>query len=289
MFTPVHQKLSNFLPLFLLLICQCTAQKKDLEPIPFPSAYSLEQMEKVNLSDELEEISGLEWIDSETLWAIEDESSIIYQLDPMSGKRKKKFKFAKNKDIEDILFIDGTAWVLRSNGNLYEVENPFSEYSQTTIHEFPIHDKRDFESLIKPEGKDAIWIFCKVCSWDENASQASVYEFDLLSKTFKEDAVIQIKNESLTELVSKEDAQKVKIQPSAIAFHPIEKKYYLLSSSDHWLMKLDENFNPVEFFHLPRDIFKQPEGISFADDGTLFISNEARNGKPNFLIFPFNP
>ena len=289
MFTQVHQKLSNFLLLFLLLLCQCTAQKKELEAIPFPSSYTLDQMEKINLSDELEEISGLEWIDKETLWAIEDESSIIYSLNPQTGKRNKKFKFAKNKDIEDILYINGTAWVLRSNGNLYQVENPFSEYSETTIHEFPIHDKRDFEALIKPEGKNAIWIFCKVCSWDKNANQASVYEFDLLTETFNEDAVIQITNESLEDIISLEKSQKVKIQPSAIAFHPIEKKYYLLSSSDHWLMELSENFLPEGFYRLPRDLFKQPEGISFAEDGTLFISNEAQNGKPNFLIFPFNP
>ena len=79
----------------------------------------MENMEKIILSDNLEEVSGLEWIAEEKLWAIEDESSVIFEVENKRGKITNRQKFAKNKDIEDILELDGDAWVLQSNGNLY--------------------------------------------------------------------------------------------------------------------------------------------------------------------------
>lgn len=281
--------ISNISIFCLLLISQCYSQSYDSKYYSFPDSYPMEEMKKINLTDDMEEISGLEWIDEKTLWAIEDESSLIFELNAESGKITRKKKFAKNKDIEDILFYEDKAWVLQSNGNIYEVSNPLTEYSNTEMHEFPIKKKRDFEAIIKPKNEPEIWIFCKVCSWDENSNRSSIFSFNLESKEFKEDAKRVLENEQLAEIMEGEDFKKVKMQPSAIALHPFENQYYLLSSSDHWLMVLDPEMTPKAFYHLNPKLFKQPEGITFSPDGNMFISNEAVDGKPNFLYFPYRP
>ena len=249
----------------------------------------MEQMVKINLSQDLEEISGLEWINETALWAIEDESSIIFEINSKTGKIIRKQKFAKNKDIEDILMVEEEAWVLQSNGNIYQVENPFTEYSNTTIHDFGIKGKRDFEAIIKVKNEPEILIFCKVCSWDKNSSQASVYSFNLDSMAFDEKAFFVLENKQLKDILKEEDFKEVKMQPSAIALHPIENRYYMLSSSDKWLMVLDKELKPLGFYHLNPRFFKQPEGITFGQDGTMFISNEANDGNPNLLIFQYHP
>lgn len=282
-------QISNISIFCFLLLSQCYGQDRRTDYYSFPSHYSLENVKKFNLSNDLEEISGLEWINEQTLWAIEDESSIIFELNPNTGKITDKQKFAKNKDIEDLMILENDAWVLQSNGNLYQVEEPLTEYSNTTIHKFPIQEKRDFEALIKSPDQSLIWIFCKVCSWDKNSNKSSVFAFNLESMSFEEEANFILENEQLEPLLKEDDFKKVKMQPSAIAFHPIEKNYYLLSSSDHWVMVLDQEFNPISFHHLNPALFKQPEGITFSKDGTLFISNEARDGRPNILIFPYQP
>ncbi len=280
----------SILSLFsFLLLSQCYTQNDRNDSYTFPSHYSLQEMKSIDLPTKLEEISGLEWINGNELWAIEDESSVIYSLNPKTGEIMNEQKFAKNADIEDILYDDGKAWVLQSNGNIFQVDNPFTESSKSTLHEFTGKGTNDFESIIKSNKEPVLWIFCKTCRTDKNSDVSSVFAFDLSTRKFENDATKILKNDQLKSILKEKDVEKIRLQPSAIAFHPIELQYYLLSSTDHWLMVLDQELAPKEFYNLNPTIFKQPEGITFSPDGTLFISNEARGGRPTLLIFPYKP
>lgn len=281
--------ISNLSLFSFLLFSQCYTQSNGTDSYTFPSNYSLQEMRKINLSKELEEISGLEWVNEDELWAIEDESSIIYVLNPKNGEITGMQKFAKNEDIEDIMLHDGIAWALQSNGDIYQIDHPLMGNSNTTIHDFPKNGKNDFEAIIKSNTEPVLWIFCKSCNSDKNSKVSSVFSFNLNSTEFESTAKRVLKNDQLKSILPEKDFENIKMQPSAIAYHPIEQKYYLLSSSDNWLMVLDQELVPKEFHKLNPDIFKQPEGITFSPDGTLLVSNEARGGKPNLLIFPYEP
>lgn len=281
--------ISNLSLFSFLLFSQCYTQSNGTDPYTFPSNYSLQEMRKINLSKELEEISGLEWVNENELWAIEDESSIIYVLNPKNGEITDMQKFAKNEDIEDIMLHDGIAWALQSNGDIYQIDHPLMGNGNTTIHDFPKNGKNDFEAIIKSNTEPVLWIFCKSCNSDKNSQVSSVFSFNLNSTEFESTAKRVLKNDQLKSILPEKDFENIKMQPSAIAYHPIEQKYYLRSSSDNWLMVLDQELVPKEFHKLNPDIFKQPEGITFSPDGTLFVSNEARGGIPNLLIFPYEP
>ena len=69
------------------------------------------------------------------LVCIQDEKDNIYFFDLDKGEVKKKIEFGKNADYEGIEILDNTAWVLKSNGNLYEVEN-FSKETNQKIYGF---------------------------------------------------------------------------------------------------------------------------------------------------------
>jgi len=278
----------SILSLFSFLIfSHCYTKTNEIESYTFPSNYSFQKMKKINLSKELEEISGLEWVSDEELWAIEDESSIIYVLNPKTGEIINQQKFAKNADIEEIMVYEGIAWALQSNGTIYQVDEPFNESINTTIHNFPFKGKNDFEAFIKSNQDPLLWIFCKSCQLDKSFKVSSIFVFNLRSMEFESEPKKVLKNDQLKSILKETEFKKIKMQPSAIAFHPTEQQYYLLSSSDNWLMILDQELIPKEFHKLDPNIFKQPEGITFSPDGTLFISNEARGGKPNLLIFPY--
>lgn len=276
--------------LFLLFFFNSCDQKTEKEPTIFslPHGYSLDEMERITLPDELDEISGIAWNQSQ-LMAIEDESAIIFHTDPKTGKILKKRKFEKNADIEDILVRNDTAWALRSNGNLYQIAHFSEEKTETKIFEFRNSNRRDFEAIVAGTQEPFIWIFCKICEWDENPDRASIFKFDLETLRFDSLPSRTIEKNQLRAFLSEKELKNLKIQPSAAAVHPLTKEYFLLSSTGNWLMTLDQTMIPKSVHLLNRSIFKQPEGITFAPDGTLYISNEAGEGRATLLIFRYKP
>lgn len=276
--------------LFLVIFCKSCSPKpeKDLPSFTLPRGYSFDEMERILLPDDLEEISGIFWHENE-LFAIEDESSIIYQINPESGKILKKKKFEKNRDVEDLLIRNDTAWVLRSNGNLYQVVNFREKDSQTEIFEFPAEENRDLEAIVSDANEPLIWIFCKVCKWDEGPDKTSIFKFDLRNMEYNSQPEKLIERKQLKGMLSDQELDNLKIQPSAAAFHPLTREYYLLSSTGKWLMTLDRSMNPTSVHLLNPTLFKQPEGMTVGPDGTLYISNEAADGRANILIFSYKP
>ncbi|MEB2774068.1 SdiA-regulated domain-containing protein [Algoriphagus sp. D3-2-R+10] len=275
--------------ILLLLSSQCAPSVSELKTIPFPDAYSLADFQKIILTDDMEEISGIEWVGEDQLWAIEDESSIIYKLDTETGKILKKRKFSKNKDIEDLEVVNEVAWVLQSNGTLYEVTSPLSKNANTTEHHFPIKEKRDIEAIVASETEPFLFVFCKVCKWDIGPDQASIFRFDLMNKSYDSIPFKTLKRDQIQPLLRDKKAELLDIQPSAAAFHPIEKQFYILSSSGKWLLITDSDFIPKDVFRLDSRLFKQPEGLAFDPHGNMYISNEAQDGEANILKFVYTP
>lgn len=271
--------------IFLFLVACTTKSESVDERFTLPPGYSLSEREKIFLPAELDEISGIAWHEDHLL-AIEDESSVIFRLDPKSGKILEKQKFEKNNDIEDLIIRQNTAWVLRSNGNLYQVTDFLTEEQKTHIFEFPIKQSRDLEAIANPKGQPFIYLFCKVCEWDERPEKFSVFRFSLELLEFDADPFQVIHRSQLKALLPKV-WKKVKMQPSAAAIHPLTGELYLISSTGKWLMTLDREWNPTSFHWLSQKDFKQPEGITFDDFGNLYISNEAAGGNANLMRFTF--
>lgn len=213
----------NILAILLLqLSYSCSPSIKELKAQPFPAHYTLENYQKIKLQHDMEEVSGLQWVGEDQLWAIEDESSIIYRLDPKNGKILKKRKFAKNKDIEDLLEINNVAWVLQSNGTLYEVESPLTKYGQTMEYHFPIKEKRDIEAIIASKTEPYLYILCKACKWDLGPEQSSVFRFDLTTKRYDTIPFATLKRKDIQPLLNYQTEEPLDIQPSAAALHPID-------------------------------------------------------------------
>lgn len=275
----------GFLSLCGLLVGCKTNTDRELSSYSLPLGYSMQELKTVRLADELAEISGIAWSQNKLL-AIEDESSVIFELDPNSGIIIKKEKFEKNRDVEDILVNDSEAWILRSNGNLYRVAHFLKDSAATTIFEFPVGESRDLEAFVLSKDKSSILLFCKVCEWDLNPDKSSVFRFSLETLSFEASPFLTIEKSQLKPILPKKWKQ-VKIQPSAAAYHPITGELFLLSSTDKWLMVLDQQWNPVSFHFLDPKLFWQAEGMTFDEMGNLFISNEAGIRSANWHFIPY--
>ena len=92
----------------------------------------------------------------------------------------------------------------------------------------------------------------------------------------------------MSETVLKDD--KAKFKPSAAAINPITKRLYILSSAGNLLVIADLHGQVIEAYHLNPNKFPQAEGIAFAPNGDMYISNEGKyGGRATFQFFPYQP
>jgi hypothetical protein len=57
----------------------------------------------------------------------------------------------------------------------------------------------------------------------------------------------------------------------------------MLDGSKPKILVANKDWKLTKLYELDKNVFYQPEGITFSEDGRLFISNEGKKGKPNIL------
>lgn len=109
-----------------------------------------------------------------------------------------------------------------------------------------------------------------------------VYGFDLSQDILLERPVFEL---DLKDDLLSESGDKIskRLRPSEIEIHPNSSEIYILDAKAPKLLILDLEGMIKKVYKLNEDEFSQPEGISFHPDGTLYISNEARNEPANIL------
>ena len=274
--------------LFLLLgmiLFGCRYFGSDKKPsIPSPKGYNLAEPKKIFLSESLDEISGIVFKSDTEIIAENDEEGKIFSINPNKSKQPKSWNCAKAGDFEDIVFTGNEWYLLRSDGILYLLTNPFSDSCAHQKFPSPFAES-EFEGLYYDEGRKSLMMLCKSCSTDNEKKSVSVFAFDAVTKTWKDEPAFQIDVKSVAEKITKD---KLHFKPSAAAINPADKNLYILSSVNKLLVVADVNGMVKEVFDLPIADFKQPEGLSFAPNGDMYISNEASDGTPTILLFRYN-
>jgi len=67
------------------------------------------------------------------------------------------------------------------------------------------------------------------------------------------------------------------------SIHPKTGNYYVLSANAHRLVVMNRNGKTLSSVALDPKLLRQPEGICFSPDGTLFIASEG-DGKKGYLL-----
>ena len=311
----LKQNLNRLIFLFLLgsffwslTSCDPLEEKKNLtgEYKKVPGfLYDLEHPDTIyQLPKDLKEISGIDYFKKDRIACIQDEKGNIYIFDTKKGKVISKLDFGKDGDYEDVAIVGDDAYVLRSDGTLFEVRNFEKKPKKTKKFNTPLHHKNNTEGLFYDEARNSLLIACKgspsIKKEKSYAGFKAVYRFDLELKTLIEKPVYLIDFAkidsakaagSVTEFFTK-IAMKLKLSngsnfyPSGLAIHPLDKdKIYMLSSIGKLLLVMDTSGKLLNIIELDMRIFNQPEGICFSEDGVLFISNEADSGGGNILKF----
>ncbi len=254
------------------------------------------------LPEILHEISGLTYIDANTIACVQDENGFIFIYDILTNNIKEQYTFNYDGDYEGITRVGQKLYVLQSDGILFEITDyttpNFKIYSYFTgipadNNEGLCYDPQNDRLLIAckgklgkgPEFKDKRVIY----GFDLKSKKLSaepVYEFDLqVIKQFAIDEKIQLptrtkKKGEITEPI-------IKFAISAIGIHPINSKLYVLSATDHLIFIFNELAEIEHIEQLDTEMFNKAEGITFFENGDMLITNEGQDKRPSLLRFNY--
>jgi len=81
----------------------------------------------------------------------------------------------------------------------------------------------------------------------------------------------------------------IKLQISALGIHPITNRLFVLSGPEQILFVFDMTGKIEYLERLNKELFPQPEGITFLKNGDMLVSNEGRGNLATMVRFNYKP
>lgn len=255
------------------------------------------------LPPELMEISGLAYTPDDKLACVQDEMGTIYLFNPESGTVESKIDFGGGGDYEGIEIVGGDAWVLKSNGILYEVSGYTLGEPEVRKHKTALSGKNDAEGLGYDPAGNSLLIACKEIPYiDQKIGDQfrAIYRFDLETRQLDPEPILLIDLDTIRHHKNTEAGAGLggKLQgmldpskggsifkPSGIAVHPLTGDWYILGSVGKLLLVFSREGMLLAIVNLNPVAFPQPEGICFSPYGTLYISNEGQGQRGTIARF----
>ncbi|MBT0608366.1 SdiA-regulated domain-containing protein [Aequorivita echinoideorum] len=234
-------------------------------------------VQKWEMPKELVEISGIAWISENKIAAVEDEDGIIFIYDLKTSQVERTINFGSAGDYEGIAVMENTAYVLRSDGEIFEINNYLDSNFNVTRHNTIFSGINNMESLTPDIANNRLLIAAKDRDLKDDGKK-SIYAFNIGTKKVSKDPFIRFSMEDAIFKKNKEEKKKKSIRPSDICIHPKNDNIYILEGKNPSLLILDNDGKPLQFEHLSKETFPQPEGIIFSPNGDLFIASEGKNG-----------
>ena len=258
------------------------------------SSYNFEEPElTMNLPLALLEISGLSYYpETNQLLAVNDERGWIFFLNATTGEAEAKETFSGNGDFEGIEWTEQKISIVKSNGNIYSFDMEKKKGGKAIKTD--LRPSNDIEGLGYDADNNQLLLACKgnpnLGKSDKYKKVKNIYSFDLAKNELNPVPFLSVEDDVLEDYVkdfaekkdfSKKKKKKLKgrvndFSPSGIAIHPKTKDYYMISSQGKLLIIFNKNKELQEVVFLDEKKHRQPEGICFAPNGDLYISNEGK-------------
>lgn len=228
----------------------------------------------------LREISGIVLIDENKMACVQDELGTIYVYDLAISTITDSIHFAGPGDYEGIALVDRDIYILRSDGMIFQVSNFLTN---ATTKEFKLNlpqSFQNFEGLCYDKLNDRLLIAPRIFDTNDHMKK-NVYAFNLKSKSFEKEPVLSFRlSDKLFENIN---TRKEAFIPSEISIHPNDGKILITDARNKYLLIADNKGNPTNLILLHPTTFAKTEGIAIATDGSIYLSNEGKNGPANIV------
>ncbi len=259
----------------LLFASHASAQGAD-PPVSMLTSYNLAEKNPptARLPRELREVSGLAASRDGKVFCHNDERGLVYQINPGKGTILSQFSVGDRvlrQDYEGLAVAESLMFLITSNGKLYQ----FSEATpngraEITEYATGLGSGWDIEGLCYDPSTRSLLLACK-----ENPVKKRlryIYAFSLKTHSLESAPRFIIDLEKL------EKKWKIKqFRPSSIERHPISGSFFVLSSSDPAILEVSAAGGLLAAVSLRNAVHRQPEGLTFGADLTMYICNEGKD------------
>jgi len=239
--------------------------------------------QKWELPDILQEISGFAYISPNRFACVQDEAGAIFIYNTAEEKIEKQISFGASGDYEGLALAGKTAFVIRSDGQLFRVENIDSR-DKPAIKSYTtgLTAKNNVEGLTYDAKNNRLLIAIKGSETSETDFKG-IYAFDLTTQKLIAEPVfkINLKDEAFQNRQVKN--VNAAIQPADLALNPTTEDLYVVEATNPQLVILNKQGNIKNRFVLSSKEFSQPEGLTFSPNGDFYIANEGKKEPGNIL------
>jgi hypothetical protein len=251
--------------------------------VPLINGYSEKNKVVYVLKKRLLEVSGIAYLGGDSMAAINDERGELFLLD-LKTNESQRYKFKGKDDYEDLVKTDSFYYVLESDGDLHEIG--FPPAVTDTSFDFPEDGKKiEFESLVWYKKLNKLVLITKDQRDEDRIVSIDAYSFDLSTKRFDTTFFFKL---PVKDVFTKLENYSSECKPSGASIHPITNKLFIIASVGKVLLECSPEGRLEKIYKLNPSQFPQPEGITFADNGDMYISNEGLEGKATILKFPYS-
>jgi len=235
----------------------------------------------IKLPKELLEISGITMTPDGKMFAQQDESGIIFQIDYKSGTIIKTFSLGSppiKKDFEDLVFVKDKFYMLESNGNIYEFgEGSNGESVEYKVYKNDLRKSSDTEGMSYDPETNSLLIALKGDAGKELEGDKAIYSFSLDNMKMDESPRIILPLQEI----------RKNFNPSGIQKNIKIGTYFIITANGNEIAEIDKNGKILGRQKLPAPVHSQPEGIAFDKDNNLYISNEGKSGNGSIVVYPY--
>ncbi|KAA9340091.1 SdiA-regulated domain-containing protein [Adhaeribacter soli] len=235
---------------------------------------------KWEVPDILREVSGIAYLGPNRFACIQDEQGTIFIYNTAAAKIEKEIDFAGPGDYEGIALVGKTAYVVRADGRLFEVNNIESAKPQVTEYGTPFTAENNIEGLGYDARNNRLLLAVKDRDSNSNAYKG-IYSFDLETKKLAATPVYKI-DFGHPVFATVQDNEKT-MMPSEVQVHPVTGNVYVTDAKNAQIVVMDAQGNIKNRYKISKGDFYKAEGITFSPAGELFISNEGKKTKANIL------
>lgn len=255
---------------------------------------------KINqLPEELSEISGITFLNDTVLVAIQDEEGILYYYNLPQNKIIRKQTFAGSGDYEDLVKAGKDMYVITSGGIISQIKNFDSTNPVLTNISTPFTEKNDIEGMAYDAKTHRLLIAPKELGLEGNKTTKEIYGFDLKTMKFQTTPLYSIKLDEIEaqfqgdaleesskrflKAIGNQNMNKI-FRSSAITINDRTGEIFVLSSLNGLIIILSRQGTLKRIIQFSGAEYIQPEGIAFAPNGKLYISNEGgKSGIGNII------
>lgn len=280
--------------LFILCSAGCDGKlvkKKNLDKQETKISEKSPEINPLALPNELQEISGISFINDSVLVCVEDENGELYFYNTLQQKVTGKKSFGDENDYEDVAVVGNSVYVVNSSGNLFYIKDHRKPKLETVIIKTPLKEKNNIEGLAYDEANNRLLLAVKDKGVNTKSGDKYIYAFDLATGKLNTRPIYTIRLQEIEQYYkgdAMEEASKKFLKAlgnqnmnhvfrsSAISIHPQNRNIFVLSSINNMIVVLNQQGKLIKIIELRGNEFTQPEGLAFTSQGQLFISNEAK-------------